>query len=134
MEQALNICVIDDDKIYQKLVQRTLERVKRRTNFLAFSDGEEALEYLIHCEDNNLTMPDIIFLDINMPIMDGWQFLDEFIKLKGHPTKKIVIYMVSSSINPLDINRASDISSLSGYIVKPISVARFEEIISNLSV
>ena len=77
---------------------------------------------------------DVILMDINMPIMDGWQFLDEFIRIK---TKKTInVYIVSSSVNPSDIERAKTYNMVSNYIVKPISREKLysitEEVFSKL--
>nr|WP_321222116.1 response regulator [uncultured Psychroserpens sp.] len=71
-------------------------------------------------------LPDIILLDINMPIMDGWQFLDEFVKIESH--KLITIYIVSSSIDPQDIKRAKKYQNISNYIVKPITIKKLKTI------
>ncbi|MFX5957095.1 response regulator, partial [Acinetobacter baumannii] len=72
---------------------------------LVFSDGEEALNFLSANIGDNNAVPDIIFLDINMPIMDGWQFLEEYIQLKPRIGKKVTLYMVSSSVDPADTQR-----------------------------
>ena len=77
---------------------------------------------------------EIIFLDINMPIMDGWQFLEEYIKLNPKIGKKIVIYICSSSISPDDINKAKEISAVTDYIIKPVSKDMLAEILTKLIV
>ena len=82
--------------------------------------------------DNEPEYPDVIFLDIDMPVMDGFQFMEEFIKIKPRIGKSITIYMVSSSIDPVDIERANNISAISDYIIKPIGLVRLKEIMENL--
>jgi len=129
MEKKTVICVIDDDKMYQFVVRKTLDLVEKPKKLMIFSDGEEALDYLSQNLSTEENLPDIIFLDINMPIMDGWDFLDEYIKLKGKPEKKITIYMVSSSVDPVDVERAKKMSEITGYIVKPIGPSKITEII-----
>ncbi len=57
-----------------------------------------------------------------MPIMDGWQFIDEYASIKTEIKKKIVIFMLSSSVNPIDIERASKINEISDYIIKPMKL------------
>ena len=64
-----------------------------------------------------------------MPVMDGWLFLEEYVKLKPEIGKKITIYMISSSVDPVDIERAKKISDISDYIIKPITILRLKEII-----
>ena len=75
-------------------------------------------------------LPDIIFLDINMPFMDGWQFLEEYTKIKPTLSKQIVIYVVSSSISEYDIERARNNSNVSDYFVKPITVDTYKTLIA----
>ena len=87
---------------------------------MEFYNGKEAIDFLINPENQN-QLPDIIFLDINMPVMDGWGFMESFVKIKPQLGKKITIYMVSSSINQDDINRAKGISDVTDYVIKPIS-------------
>lgn len=70
---------------------------------------------------NDKELPDVIFLDIDMPIMDGFEFMEEYVKLKPKLGKKITIYMVSSSVDPVDIDRAKKISEITDYIIKPIT-------------
>ena len=69
---------------------------------------------------SNTALPDIILLDINMPVMDGWQFMELFALLNPTLSKKIDVYMVSSSINKADIKRAKAITDISDFIVKPL--------------
>ena len=103
MNTHYNICVIDDDDIYQFTIVRILKSLKIDKKMLLFSDGEEALEFMVDNLHNNDELPDIIFLDINMPIMDGFQFMEEYVKIKPELNKKITIYMVSSSVDAVDI-------------------------------
>ncbi|MEQ8534886.1 MAG: response regulator, partial [Imperialibacter sp.] len=75
-------------------------------------------------------LPDVILLDINMPVMDGWQFLDEFVKIKPLIKKKITIYMVSSSIDEADLERAKTYEEVSDFIVKPVKAEDLEKMLS----
>jgi CheY-like chemotaxis protein len=68
-----------------------------------------------------------------MPYMDGWEFLEEYATLKSRLSKKIIIYVVSSSVSELDINRAKRISDVTDYIVKPITISKFNEVIESLA-
>ena len=126
------ICIIDDDEVYQFSVTRTIKAEKLAKKILVFSDGEEAIQFLINNVANNENVPDVIFLDLNMPIMDGWQFLEEYVRIKPRIGKKITIYMVSSSVDPIDLERARKISELSDYIIKPVSPEKLKDIIEAL--
>ena len=77
-------------------------------------------------------LPDILFLDLFMPIMDGWQFLEEFLSVKPNLAKPILIYVVSSSIYPEDISKAKSYSDVFDYIIKPITKKIFTDLIETL--
>ena len=123
-------CIIDDDSIYVNLVKRIIDTKKLCNNLLIFNDGKESIDYF-EALLQNLTadkIPDIIFLDLNMPIMDGWEFLELFTKIKPRFNKTITLYVVSSSINPVDVERAKSLSSVTDYLVKPVNIDDFETI------
>jgi CheY-like chemotaxis protein len=130
MSRPLIIFIVDDDEIYKYTMTKTIERQKIAKKILTFSDGEEAINFMIDNVGNSIDLPDIIFLDINMPIMDGFQFMEEYVLLKPRIGKKIVIYMVTSSVDPVDIDRAKKISEISNYIVKPIKADKLSEIMA----
>lgn len=123
------IAVVDDDSVYQFTASRTLKATELAHEILQFQNGKEALAFLREGAVKNHALPDIIFLDINMPITDGWGFLDEFHTLKAELGKDIKIYMVSSSIDPRDLNRAKNIPEVTDYMEKPITMSKFAELL-----
>jgi CheY-like chemotaxis protein len=125
------ICIIDDNEIYQFTLMRIINDNKQAERIITFSDGEKAIHYLADNKATNENIPDIIFLDVNMPIMDGWQFIDEYASIKTEIKKKIVIFMLSSSVNPVDIERASKINEISDYIIKPMKLEEVKIIFDN---
>ena len=94
-----------------------------------FSNGLKAINFLKDEMGNKENIPDVLFLDINMPVMDGWEFLEEYLLIKPMMPKSVVIYMVSSSVDEKDVIKSKSISALSGYLVKPISSQNIMEII-----
>jgi CheY-like chemotaxis protein len=122
-------CIIDDDKIYVNLVKKIIETKKLCDNLLIFNDGKQSIEYfealLTNLSEDKI--PDVIFLDLNMPVMDGWGFIERFTKIKNKFNKLITVYIVSSSINPSDLDRAKTFSSVEDYLIKPV---RIDELIT----
>ncbi|MCK0160670.1 response regulator [Muricauda sp. F6463D] len=111
----------------------TLKNVPEIGSTSTFSDGAEALEHIIANQNTPDALPDIIFLDINMPVMDGFQFMEEFVDLLPKLKKTIKVYLVSSSIDPKDIKKAKRINAISDYLVKPLKANDIKEILSQLT-
>ena len=127
------IALVDDDKIFQLTASRTIQATKVTDRILQFENGEEALRFLKHHQDQAHQLPDYIFLDINMPFVDGWMFLDDYETLKKHLPKPISIYMVSSSIDPRDIDRAKRNNNVKDYVVKPVTIDKFRELLKRVA-
>jgi len=123
-------CIIDDDPIYIFGMKRIMELADFCKSFMIFNNGKEALDKLKPMVTSGDKLPDIILLDLNMPVMDGWQFLDEFTKIPSD--KEILIYIVSSSIDPEDIKKAEGYGLTSSYIVKPVTVKTLKAILSSI--
>jgi CheY-like chemotaxis protein len=129
MRQKQSICIVDDDEIYKFFVKKILEIKELADNVLTFSDGEEAYNYIKENKGNPDLLPDIILLDINMPVMDGFLFIEEYVKLKHEINKEITIYMVTSSIDSIDLERSKKYTDIKDFITKPISAEVLEKII-----
>ncbi len=123
-------CIIDDDPIFVFGIKKIMDLVGFCNGFMVFGNGQEALNNLKAIISANEKLPDVILLDLNMPILDGIQFLEEFIKIPCK--KKIIIYVVSSSVDPEDIQLAKSFKNVSDYIVKPISVKKLKEILKDI--
>ncbi len=130
MKKVEAISIIDDDKIYRFTTEKYINMLRLADRVLTYSDGEEAMSYLRQNLDTPSEIPDIILLDVNMPIMDGWDFLEEFAELSAKLPKKVTIYMVSSSIDDRDQQRARQIEQISDYVVKPITEEQLVELVN----
>lgn len=126
-------CLIDDDSIYTYTMERMLSNGGYCNNLMIFKDGEEAIAYFKSILTETDKIPDVIFLDVNMPVMGGWEFLEEFSQLKPTLAKNVTIYVVSSSVFASDIEKAKSISAVSDYIIKPITTEHFDRIFSFLN-
>ncbi len=112
-------CIIDDDPIFVFGTKKIMQYANFCSAFMIFHNGKEALTNLKSIISSGDQLPDIILLDLNMPIMDGWQFLDEFTKIKTE--KLITIYIITSSIDPADVERSKNYDNVENYLVKPIT-------------
>lgn len=121
------ICIIDDDPIYQFLINKIIGNSNAGHDLMFFKNGKEAIDYFKLDLDNNL--PEIILLDLEMPVMDGWDFLKEIGKL---PTENTDIYIVSSSISDEDKDKAKGFPKIKGHFSKPINAIKIDEITKHL--
>ncbi len=124
----MKACLIDDDQIFLFGMKRMLEVTDLSQQTLQFSNGYEALNFLRDAKSDENSLPDVIFLDINMPVMDGWQFIDEYARLKDSFAKNITVYMVSSSIDYADAERARGIDAIAQFMVKPLSLQQIKDL------
>lgn len=122
------IALVDDDKIFQLTSARMIEALELSHDILQFENGEEALQYLRDNATRVDNLPDYLFLDINMPYVDGWMFLSDYATLKFSIKKEIRIFMISSSIDPRDIIRAQKNADVKEYILKPVTPEKFREV------
>lgn len=132
MNKLLKACIVDDDSIYRFTMTKTLESTKLPMDIVVFNDGEETLNFMLANLNKVSELPDVIFLDIDMPVMDGFQFMEEYAKIEHKIGKHITIYMVSSSLDPVDIAKAHKISAISDYMVKPVGSVRLKTIIEEI--
>lgn len=112
------LCVIDDDPIYIMIVNKLVTHYNLCDKPLVFKNGQEAIDFFKNLNDE-IDVPDVILLDLNMPVMDGWEFLDEYQKIKDQLPKQVRLYISSSSANHVDVSRAEKYSFVSEYLVKP---------------
>ncbi|HEY4786728.1 MAG TPA: response regulator [Bacteroidales bacterium] len=125
MKKIDTLYLVDDDDIFQLLASEVINSTNLVNKIKVFSNGQEAIKFLESVRDEPDKLPEVIFLDLFMPVLDGWGFLEKYVQLKSRLNKKIIIYIVSSSIDPIDIQRAKSISEVTDYIIKPITREKF---------
>lgn len=133
MKEVSKAGIVDDDQIYQLVMKRTMEQSGYVKSILQFYDGEEAIGYFKEQFESKDALPELLLLDINMPYMNGWQFLDEFIKIKFSHDYKLTIFVVTSSTTQEDRNKADEYSIVSGYHIKPITKDKFVEMLESVT-
>ena len=129
MKMKRTICVIDDDEIYQMIMKRIIGKADIFEGRQQFCDAMDALEEF---KDLSRGLPDLILLDINMPGMDGWQFIEELRERRPGFQKETRIYIVTSSIARTDQTKAESYEEISGFLSKPINVEQLRCIAESL--
>jgi CheY-like chemotaxis protein len=117
------ILLVDDDEINTFISKRLLEKSGVADKIEVVSDGQQALNLLIANQEQRNMQPDLILLDINMPVMDGFTFLREVMKRFPEDSWNKKILMLSTSNNPKDKEEAARYPII-GYLTKPLSVGK----------
>jgi CheY-like chemotaxis protein len=126
-----NTWIVDDDSIYLSGIKKLIYTTAVNTRLSHFINGQQAIDALKKIREGYL-LPDLILLDINMPVMDGWEFMNEFAKIKSQMGKNITVYIMSSSLDLNDLLRAKNISEITDYIFKPVKASQLREIFDRL--
>ncbi len=133
MKQKLNcVLVIDDDEPTNFFTRMILEESGCTDHIKVMQSGQEALDYLAKseqagCDASCYPSPDLIFLDINMPAMDGWEFLVEYRNL--NVADKIIVVMLTTSLFPEDKLKAEEMPEISGFENKPLTAEKLHKVL-----
>ena len=135
MKRKLNcVLLVDDNDSDNFIHKRVIEKSGIAENIAVALNGKEAMDFLIkkgncHQPEDSYAQPELIFLDINMPVMDGWEFLEEYEKLEKVQKGKIVFIMLTTSLNPADKIRAEKTIDPGCFHYKPLTIEMIDEII-----
>jgi CheY-like chemotaxis protein len=126
--KPVSILLVDDDEINNFISIKLIKKAMTNTTISACLNGKFAIDELLEIQKNDPDkLPDFILLDINMPIMNGWEFLDEYKRLNLDPLGKSKIYIISSSVFSNDISKARSYPLVKNFISKPLSVDKIRE-------
>ncbi len=125
------IAIIEDDPITTLIIKKSLEKNIQNVTLKSFKNGQEAYQSLVDEYQTLNLLPDLILLDINMPVMNGWEFLDAFQKVEK--SKSVPVVMLTSSIDLEDINKSKQYTKVKGYFSKPLDNEKIQEMLSLVS-
>lgn len=131
MNSSKSICIIDDDKIYTFGIKKIIEKYIPNNKVSSYENGKQALAGIKENYEANNELPDLILLDIDMPEMNGWEFLNEFQPLRAQSEKKVDIFVISSRIKNEDqLFKIEWDEKVSDFIQKPTGIDTLKNILS----
>ena len=132
MSSLKSICIIDDDKIYTYGVSKIIRNHLPDNEIMSFENGRKALDSIKEMKSNQMELPDLILLDIDMPEMNGWEFLQEFDALRDSTNKKIQVFVISSRIDKKnqELYRVEWDQKVSDFIQKPVEIEALKKLLA----
>ncbi|TGD82913.1 response regulator [Hymenobacter wooponensis] len=122
--------LVDDDPTTNFLNRKLLEKMGFADQVMVALNGRDALQILDkHCQDNSETCPSLLFLDVNMPLMDGFEFLTAYQKLSLAERNAIVIVMLTTSVHPRDLQRLEQLP-VAGFLSKPLTEDKVKQVLA----
>lgn len=132
-EKVGMVCIIDDDSTYTYLIKRILKSQGLCEQIESYMNGREAIDQLLMENSGQESFPDVILLDLNMPILDGWGFLEEVNRSGDSFPRETLIFVVTSSVSQRDITRANNMDRVAGYITKPMTIQKLKNLFIEIS-
>jgi CheY-like chemotaxis protein len=124
------ILLIDDDPDDNYIHQIVIDSWGKCEAVRIAESGSDALTYLTNTAAGNYIRPEVILLDINMPGMNGFEFLEEYHKLPDHLKSNVVVMMLTTSLNPADVDRAGKFDEVTSYDNKPLTKAMLDRVLA----
>ena len=131
MQKLTRALLVDDDQTTNFLNQLLLKRLQVTDKILVALNGQEALDLIKeHCRKPPAECPALILLDVKMPVMDGFAFLEAYEALPLHPKDAIIIVMLTTSLHPNDVSRVQQLN-VAGFLNKPLTESKVNDVLKN---
>lgn len=130
MDKLKNVVLIDDCKATNYIHRLIIEKYGFAETISEFMNGREAMDYLSTKVDGEFPKPELIFLDLNMPVMNGWEFLESYKHLPSDQQAGVVVVMLTTSLNPDDEAQADDIDGVKAFSSKPLTTEKLDDVLA----
>lgn len=127
LNHTLNLLVIDDDDINVFIIKKIVEKTGFDIEMIARNNGQQAIDYLTETISQHKPLPKLVLIDINMPVMNGWEFIEAYETLGIE--QQVDMYILSSSVYENDIEKTKNYKAVKGFISKPLSMERLTELV-----
>jgi CheY-like chemotaxis protein len=126
------LIVLDDNQIELFIIKKMLTKYKVFEDTIYSTDGKNILKFLEVNKLERNSLPELLFVDLNMPKLSGWHFLDRLKSFYSQLQKPICVYIITSSVDPRDIKRSDNYPFVKSYLIKPLTRETIEAIIQNI--
>ncbi len=133
-DQKLHILLIDDDRFQVAALKKIIDGTALAGTVSIFEDGKQAIDHITQLTLLGEGLPHVIFLDINMPVMNAWKFLEAYTRLKRKLYRPIAVYVVTSSTEGVDMAQSRHFETVKGYVVKPVTKEKIYQILKGVVV
>ncbi len=133
MNRFKKIMLIDDHDVSLFITQHILQKLNYEGQTILMPSGFSALNYFNENIDDSDKLPDLILLDIQMPLVDGWDFLNQFQKIKNIINKKTHIFVLSGQDNSIKCNELKSMNLIDGHFIKPFQIANMKSILETIN-
>ena len=131
MKKLDTILLIDDDPATNFLHKFVLQKENCAYNIVSIQSAEEALEYIKETIKNGFRYPELIFLDINMPRMNGWEFIEEYNKITKNQSVSKIVVMLTTSLDPKDREKTESIQDINEFLSKPLTPEKVRHVLDS---